>query len=596
MKTLFLILGIVFSLSVEAYVLTRGTGSSYVRWPTPSPGLTLYLNPSNNDGISDAEVLNIVNASAVEWNNSSAVNIGVSTTTVSGIDGRNEIYFSNNSLYFTGSGVVGLTNISYREQDGAILETDILLNDSIYFFDSSTLLSSDPNENYLGNVISHEIGHMIGLGHSQVHDTTMFYKLYNGQHSLSSDDISGAQAYYPNTSNGIIKGKMIGSKELIGVIGVQVQAISASTGKVVSAALTEGDGTFAITGLNLNEQYFLYHKPLKVLDTLPGMYSDSRTDFCNAGSDYRGAFFQSCYNRDEGYPMGINVTSSSTVVNVGNVSIQCGLKVPPEYFLSKGTAYNVDVVDDLGNAGNTFVGFFTDNQIAGNQEDEVHVDLTSYTVPSNDLYLDVKLVYQPFYSEMYLNMDVEFVSQPTKSYPVQPVVYNQDKNPKLDFHEKFLLSNVDNNENYFKFKVTPTSLLTFLAGYSFPPIPVRTDFFPELNTFKDVHHFYMMIITVSKKNPDGSYTTYSKRKYDLSDNTSCPDAPRTYKVSANTYNQTATSRKLAETDDLGLPVACGTIDWDNNEPPSGGLRNGMILGMLLCLSFLMGIQRKYSKE
>jgi hypothetical protein len=587
MKTILTLFLLFSAMSVRAYVLTRGNDKSYIRWPTSTPNLTFYVNPANNDGITDADVLSIVSSSASEWSSNSALNIGIIPTTVTGLDGRNEISFSSSSLYFSGTGVVGVTNVAFREQDGAILETDILLNDSIYFYGSSTLLTSDPSQDYLGNVLSHELGHSIGLGHSQVHSTTMFYKLYKGQHSVEHDDIAGAQVYYPTSTKGTISGKVVGSSQLIGVIGAQVEAISAKTGKVLSAAVTQEDGSFQITGLPLDDQYFLYYKPLKVLDTLPGIYSDSRKDFCNSSSDYRGGFFQSCYNRDEGYPMGINVTSSSANVNVGNLSIQCGLKVPPEYFLSKNAIFELDAIDDFGNAGNTFVGFFTDSQIATNQEDEIHIDLTNYTVNSGDLYLDVKLVYQPFYSEIYLEMDVDFVSGPSKSYPVNPVEYNTDKNPVLDFHETFILNNADNTENYFKFKIKPTSLLSFLSGYTFQPIPSRADFFPELTTFGDNLHFYLMIVTVSKKNADGSFTTHSTRRYDLTDNSACADGPLTYKVSANTYSQSGSSvRKLAQADELGLPVACGTIDYIDRDPPSGGLRNGMLVGLVFCLLVL----------
>ncbi len=594
MKTLLTLFVLLSAFSVRAYVLTRGNNKSYIKWPTPTPNLTMHLDPSNNNGIGDSEVMSIVSSSAAEWNSNSAVNIGISQTSTTGLDGRNEISFTTNSLYFNGTGVVGVTNVAFREADGAILEADILLNDNVYFYGSSTLLSADPHQNYLGNVVSHELGHVIGLGHSQVHSSTMFYKLYKGQHSVSHDDIAGSQAYYPNKSNGVIQGKVVGSSNLVGVIGTQVEAIAASTGKVMAAAISEDDGTFTITGLPLDEQYFLYLKPLKVLETLPGIYSDSRKDFCNSSSDYRGGFFQSCYNKDEGFPMGINVTSSGSVVNVGNVSISCGLKVPPDYFLSKSTSFDLDVIDDYGNAGNTFVGFFTDSQISTHQQDEIIVDLTNYSVSSGDWYLDVKLVYQPFYSEMYLEMDVEFTSGPDKNFPINPVEYNTDKNPVLDFHERFLLSNSDSSQNYFKFKITPTSLLSFLSGYYYSPIPSRTDFFPELSTFGDNLHFYLMIVTVSKKNADGSYTTESTRKYDMTDNTACAEGPLTYKVSANTYSQSSNStRKLAQADELGLPVACGSINFIDRDPPSGGMRNGMLVGLVFCFAVLAFYRRRF---
>ena len=194
-------------------------------------------------------------------------------------------------------------------------------------------------------------------------------------------------------------------------------------------------------------------------------------------------------------------------------------------FSFKNSIFELDIIDDFGNAGNTFVGFYTDSQINSNQEDEIHVDLTNYDVNSDDLYLDVKLVYQPFLFRNVFRDGCRICLKSHTKFSESPVEYNSDKNPVLDLHERFVLNNIDNTENYFKFIIKPTSLLSFLSGYSSFPVPVRTDFFPELTTFGDNLHFYLMIVTISKKNLDGSFTTQSTRRYDLSDNSSCADGP-----------------------------------------------------------------------
>ena len=78
----------------------------------------------------------------------------------------------------------------------------------------------------------------------------------------------------------------------------------------------------------------------------------------------------------------------------------------------------------------------------------------------------------------------------------------------------------------------------------------------------------------------------------MTDNTACTDGPLTYKVSANSYSQSSSgsTRKLAEADELGLPVGCGTIDYIDRDPPSGGLRNGMLVGLVFCF-LVLGLYR-----
>lgn len=82
-------------------------------------------------------------------------------------------------------------NFSGKSIKGAV----ILINDSSTIF--STLSRSDR----IG-VISHEIGHAIGLGHSDVKASLMYYRTQDQRKSLGEDDIRGVSYLYPMKVDG----------------------------------------------------------------------------------------------------------------------------------------------------------------------------------------------------------------------------------------------------------------------------------------------------------------------------------------------------------------------------------------------------------
>jgi hypothetical protein len=82
-------------------------------------------------------------------------------------------------------------NFSGKSIKGAV----ILINDSSTIF--STLSRSDR----IG-VIAHEIGHAIGLGHSDIKASLMYYRTQDQRKSLGEDDIRGVTYLYPMKLDG----------------------------------------------------------------------------------------------------------------------------------------------------------------------------------------------------------------------------------------------------------------------------------------------------------------------------------------------------------------------------------------------------------
>ncbi len=100
---------------------------------------------------------------------------------------------NENSSLFSQAGILAVTlpiNITSRTINGAI----ILLNDRS-FSSGNVLASLDRSE--FASVLAHEIGHAIGLGHSPVKDSLMYFESYSTRDSLGQDDFDGVSFLYP---------------------------------------------------------------------------------------------------------------------------------------------------------------------------------------------------------------------------------------------------------------------------------------------------------------------------------------------------------------------------------------------------------------
>jgi len=98
---------------------------------------------------------------------------------------------NNNATNFSNTAsVLGVTvpnNISGRNIVGAL----VLINDN----GSNTFESRSYDEKVA--IVSHEIGHAIGLGHSPVDDSLMYYQSVATRFKLGWDDIDGLTYLYP---------------------------------------------------------------------------------------------------------------------------------------------------------------------------------------------------------------------------------------------------------------------------------------------------------------------------------------------------------------------------------------------------------------
>ncbi|MBL6991306.1 MAG: matrixin family metalloprotease [Bacteriovoracaceae bacterium] len=563
---------------VYSYVHGLQKNGNGIKWPVSTSSVNFYVNPSNNNTLTSEVVSQIVSSSISQWNTHTPFE--TSYNILSGVPTQwsNDIYFTTDRNIFTGSGVVGVTRITFAETNGHILETDIILNDNVTFYNDKT------SSYYLGNVIAHELGHALGLGHSQSNWATMFYYLSKGQASLNDDDIAGVfdiySHTYPDGTKGRIYGKIVGGSSLIGIFSTHVQAISLKKGKVVASVLSNFDGSFEINGLDKSDTYYLYIEPVSYLTNLPVYYWSAKKDFCALDRNYRGSFFQTCHSSDEGFPQGIQLTDSNYAVDVGNVTIRCRLDVPPEFLDDKVLEETeLDMGEDPNYMGNAFVGFFTDEQVASKTIDEFVIDLKNYAVSDNNKYLTIKLISQSLYAPLKVNLKVYRETDEEDAAPIAEhsgITYDEYGNKDIEIllRVPLQIGGVPNTSNVYQVKVTPE-----------PELYTTTDYVDSAH-YLDTLHFYFIMISISE-NTEGTYSTVSSKNYDrLLDNSFCSDGVNSYAVRPRIENANYYSVNQDDSDSRDgstSPFACGSIGGDGgNNNPWGGVIT-LILGLLIAV-------------
>lgn len=87
------------------------------------------------------------------------------------------------------------TRIIWNERTGEILDVDIVMNAQDYYWTSSDRTVTD-----IQNVLTHEIGHLLGFGHTNDPEATMYDGYSEGEdhkRDLSGTDIRGVCEVYP---------------------------------------------------------------------------------------------------------------------------------------------------------------------------------------------------------------------------------------------------------------------------------------------------------------------------------------------------------------------------------------------------------------
>lgn len=613
MKKIYVLIVLFFMMNVtSAYVPSLTSQLKPLAWLPASQTLTIYVNPTNTLGISAGTVNTVVQNAFNEWDSVSSLNFSLTTTATSNIFNKNELYFSDDNEIF-GSGVIGIALVSYKDSTGEILEADILLNEQ------ASLLNVKDDRLYLGNVITHEVGHSLGLGHEPTLESTMFYQAERGQYKISQMDKHSMAQLYPNSSSlGAISGKIIGGESLLGLFGIQVMALT-TDGRIYASVISEADGSFHFKGLEPGKTYYLFTKPLSFKSSLPTMFADARANFCHNGESFRGSFFQTCLTVDEGFPQSLSVNANQ-VTAVGNVTIRCSLDVPPSYLEAKDRAENYQLPFDAAVMSTAYTGFFSQPDTDNEVEEKI-----SFTIPEaqdltaigDDLNLKINFRSQIFYSifkadlSIYKNGNKVFGRTATTS----DLKIESDYALNLDQDFSFDIAAGDEIElrikpkkwfNYLNLEensapIKPVSRRTFKTSDYFPGFLISSFNYNELSAeerrlysssmnIKDPLNWYFLTIETVKRN---SGERVRGKSFFSSDNSQCVDAFNAYQIQRpiDASNSITPKNKTGKIDDP-MPISCGSIDTKG--PGSGGGNGLWQIVFGFCL--IIGLKRFFPQH
>lgn len=560
-----------------SFVHQKTLAGDKFRWPTNAT-INLYVNGANSSGISSFDIATRAATSASSWSESGGPLLQVISTSGNPLPGRSDVYFSTDPNYFSSTSILAVTESVYSEANGTIIESDIIIKDSVLF---SNVQTSSP---FVGDVLSHEMGHLVGLDHSSLPFATMFYKLTRGQVTPSFDDHLGKGMLYDSTSGGTIQGTIAGGENVVGVFAADVHLISSLEGRVIASTLTDQNGAFVFEGVPTGDMYYLFVKPLKIKEALSSYYQTVKTDFCTGFVDFKGSFFESCDNSRKGFPQGIDLSSGTSSVDVGVVTIKCNLSVPNEYFTGRDSGNFV-----IGNAdrnGDSFTGFFTESDIDSGVTDVMTIDLSHLDASPGNLYLDLNLISQDLSSKVAYEMEVR---SPTGTYYYNYGV-DSDLVPNLNLKGRIPLDPLVSSNNVFEIEVRPLDFDAFLSS---TPYSLESLFFPDFSTIGDERFFYQFIYFVSQSS-GSNYPVYSHYSYPaIRGNNRCMQGQKTYSVKSAgaVTGVTSESFKTKKAGEAEL-VACGSVAFANNS--GGGDGPGPMGSLLVGLlgSFLIFSLRK----
>jgi hypothetical protein len=258
-------------------ITTSPTDGTPVKWdldettlplPNVDAGEVIYqINSAGSDNIGDTSEFAAIEAAFRHWEGIPRSRIAFSRGPDTALaeaddDGANLVYWAEASKTPIGGkntrldGIVSLTVVNNEltgPATGLIRNADIILNGFDHTW--TTDPASDPNSYDVEAVVTHEVGHALGLEHSPVVGSSLYARSTTAKvwkRSLESDDIVGASSLYPDqdettgtgTQNGFVQVGGVGTP----VFGALVTTLDADGG-VLAEGASQPNGAYANPGL-----------------------------------------------------------------------------------------------------------------------------------------------------------------------------------------------------------------------------------------------------------------------------------------------------------------------------------------------------------
>lgn len=317
------VIGLLLALWIgaEGYVIITETNSRgrivINRWSPSRAGAGIpFVVNAGSFPFPETEVVRIAQRGFNDWSAVPSAFItfeyeGTAQLEVSGNDNRNLIFYDATGELMgapEGTGVIAFARV-LNNDDGLITDVDIVFNGRDHQF---SIEENNTPEDFvdLQGVMTHEIGHLLGLDHSPlvgepVDRPTMYpYNTASApreERSLEPDDFAGITALYPVEGlTGGVRGQVLSADGP--AFGVHVVAYQADTEVFVASALSgsageqkgpNGDGRYEILGLPPGDYHIAIepHNPRISADNFLGIFQtlyEARLD----KEYYKNAFLQ----------------------------------------------------------------------------------------------------------------------------------------------------------------------------------------------------------------------------------------------------------------------------------------------------------------
>jgi hypothetical protein len=273
-----MVLAIVISGQPSTFDLPAVPSERQIKWPSKSIQISLStsLTAPSPAVKPDSDVVGAVQRALASWSRATNITFVEGTSKVQSVspsghgDGISLITIAGtteNLAMFGEGNNTARTRVFFDPDTGEISEADVVINPYPYSGSGSTLqFSTDgtPGTYDLESTLTHEIGHLLGLNHSQVVGATMqASQALNGtyglpaitERQLSDSDEAAIRSLYGAREKaekaGSIEGRIQSSSggNLVSANAAHVWIEDVVTGKVIASSLTTGGGRFVINNV-----------------------------------------------------------------------------------------------------------------------------------------------------------------------------------------------------------------------------------------------------------------------------------------------------------------------------------------------------------